>query len=607
MAFEIDLLAKNIVGVEMSRLIKTIIKLYKIFNRKQKVGFVFILIGTIIFAFLETLGVTIIVPLVNAMISPEMLYENRFLKGLLFRLHITNNKQLIVFVIEGVIFVYLIKNLYFSFFTLKKNQFSCKIQKEVSIYMLQSYMERGYLYFLNKNTNEIVQGVFGDVYNLYLIMNQIMYIISKTLIVAFIGIFLFVADWKIALAVILAAMVCVCLIAFIFRKPMEKVAELDRRFFISTKQTLMQMIQGIKEVLVMQKQNNMIGQYKANMTKYQEQQIKRQVGQDLPNYIIETVCVTAILLILGIRMLKGGESTEFIAVLASFAVGAFRIMPALGWISSSINTVISYEQSVDTVYENLVEARQYNEKKFCLKGTDSDELYEERVFSKKITLKNIAFSYNKNEKQVLNDICIEIPKGSSVGLVGPSGAGKSTLVDIILGLIPPQTGEVLMDDVPICKIPQYWGAVIGFVPQSIYLLDASIKENIAFGIEKDNIDEEKVKSALKRANLLAFVEGLSNGINTEIGERGIRLSGGQRQRIGIARALYCEPEILVLDEATSALDSETESCVMDAIETLQGTITLIIVAHRITTIKKCNSIYQIIDGYARKIDYSELR
>ena len=587
------------------KIIDALRKLFQILNKNQKMLGTVVLVCSFVAAGLETLGVSVIVPLVNALLNPELLFDNPYIKSVTDFLEIHTNEDLILLVIFAVIMVYILKNLYFIFFTWIKNRYACKIQRECSVYMMQSYMNRGYSFFLSRNVSELTQGVSGDVNSLYQIINSLLQAITQLLISAFICIYMCYADWQIAVGVILSAGVCLLLIFVIFRKAMLQAGIRLRTYSILSSQALLQAFQGIKEVLVMRKQKYFLKEYEENTIKRQNVTVVQNIGLEIPAYIIEAVCIIGIMAILGIRIVNIPNPENFVAVLASFAIGAFRILPALGKISSSINTISGSVSGLNAVYENIVEARKFNDNFYNAESED-EEQYRDLTFEKCVNIRNLTFSYNSEQKKVLHQLSLEIPKGKSVAFVGESGAGKSTLADLILGVLRPDEGEVLLDDVNIRKIPNLWGRLIGYVPQSIYLSDTSICKNIAFGIEESEIDEDSVKAALEKAELLDFVQSLPNGIYTEVGDRGVRLSGGQRQRIGIARALYHDPEILILDEATSALDNETERSVMEAIDSLHGKMTLIIIAHRLTTIKNCDAIYEIVDGQAVRRTYEEL-
>ena len=580
-------------------------KLIQILNWNQKFLGVVVLMCSFLAAVLETLGVSVIVPLVNALLQPEQLFENVYIRSVTDFLKIYTNEGLIFLIIFAVILVYIFKNLYFVFFAWIKTRYACKVQRECSVYMMQSYMNRGYSFFLNHNVNELTQGINADVSSLYQVINGLLQVVIQLMMVTFICIYMCYADWQIAVGVILSAVFCLLIIFVFFRKRMHQVGIQIRTYGIRSSKALLQALHGIKEVLVMQKQKYFIKEFEDNTIKVQNAVVVQNMGAEIPAYIIETVCIVGIMIISGIRIVNVSNPENFVAVLASFAIGAFRILPALGKISNSINMISSSIPGLNAVYENIVEARQYNDNFYNAEVEDEEE-YRDLTFEKSVNIRNLTFSYNSEQKKVLDRLSLEIPKGKSVAFVGESGAGKSTLADLILGVLRPDEGEVLLDDVNIRKIPSLWGRLIGYVPQSIYLSDTSICKNIAFGIEESEIDENSVKAALEKADLLDFVSDLPNGIHTEVGDRGVRLSGGQRQRIGIARALYHDPEILILDEATSALDNETEKSVMEAIDSLHGKMTLIIIAHRLTTIKNCDAIYEIVDGKAVARTYEEL-
>ena len=587
------------------KIIDALHKLFQILNRKQKILGIVVLLCSFIAAVLETVGVSVIVPLVNALLRPEQLFEITYVRSVTDFLGIHTNEGLIILVIFAVVLIYIFKNLFFIFFAWLKTRYACKVQRECSVYMMQSYMNRGYTFFLNRNVNELRQGVFDDVNSLYQIINGLLQAVTQLIIAAFICIYMCYTDWQIAVGVILSAAICLFIIFVFFRRWMLQAGLHFRNYSILASQALLQAFQGIKEVLVMRKQKYFVKEFKENIIKRQNATVVQYVGAEIPAYIIEAVCITGIMVILGIRIVNMPSPENFVAVLASFAVGAFRILPALGKISNSINMISASVPGLNAVYENIVDARKYNDNFYNAEAED-EEQYCDFIFEESVNIRDLIFSYNSEQKKVLNQLSLEIPKGKSVAFVGESGAGKSTLADLILGVLAPDEGEILLDDVNIRKIPRLWARLIGYVPQSIYLSDTSICKNIAFGVEESEIDEDSVKAALEKANLLDFVQGLPQGIYTEVGDRGVRLSGGQRQRIGIARALYHDPEILILDEATSALDTETEKSVMEAIDSLHGKMTLIIIAHRLTTIKNCDFIYEIVDGQAVRRTYEEL-
>ena len=299
-------------------------------------------------------------------------------------------------------------------------------------------------------------------------------------------------------------------------------------------------------------------------------------------------CVTGLLIVVVIRLLCGVELDNFIPTLSVFAIAAFRMLPSFNRITNNMNTVMFNRTAVDRIYSDLKQSEQYLGEK-CLKTT------AEVDFQKEISVEGLVFTYPKADKPVLNKVSLKIPKNTSVAFIGPSGAGKTTLADLVLGVLEPQCGKILVDGKNIQSGMDSWHKKLGYIPQSIYIMDDTLRNNVAFGVLEEDIDDVKVWKALEEAQLKDFVGTLEDGLDTNIGEGGMRLSGGQRQRIGIARVLYNDPQVLVLDEATSALDTETESAVMEAIENFNGKKTMIIIAHRLSTVKNCNIVYKVDD------------
>ena len=357
-----------------------------------------------------------------------------------------------------------------------------------------------------------------------------------------------------------------------------------------------QAFQGIKEVLVLHKQEFFINKYRDTTAKQNVAMIRQTVAAESPAYILEMACVTGLILAVAVRVIAGVDNSSFVIDIAAFAVSAFRIMPSLGRITNSVNNILFNIPSLNKTYDTIKGEPFEIENKADNKEKRSK--YDQLPFSKEIVLKNICWRYEDGTEDTIHNLNLTIKKGESVAFIGESGTGKSTTADIILGLFHPQKGAVYMDGIDIQDMPERWSRLVGYVPQSVYLLDDTIRNNIAFGVASEEIDDDKIWKVLEQAQLKSYVEKLPEGLETVLGELGVRFSGGQRQRIAIARALYFEPEILVLDEATSALDKKTEEAVMEAVDMLQGWKTLIIIAHRLSTIQKCDHVYEIINGQA---------
>ena len=355
----------------------------------------------------------------------------------------------------------------------------------------------------------------------------------------------------------------------------------------------LQAIYGLKDVKVLNREEFFIRNY------YQTGKIGADVSRNYavlnntPRLLIETVFIVSVLSFVAIYIQGGGAAANMVTTIATFGVAAIRVLPSVNRINTYITEIAYTQPSLDFVYENL-QASMKTDAMLAERKANSQK--EKLKLEDKIELKNISFHYPDTDKNIFTDAGMVVPRGTSVGIIGASGAGKSTIVDILLGLLHAQQGQITCDGVDIFKNYESWLAQIGYIPQSIYLVDESIRENIAFGIDADRISDERIWQVLEEAQLKEFVEELPEGLDTSIGDRGVRLSGGQRQRIGIARALYNDPEILVFDEATSALDNDTEAAVMEAINSFHGKKTMVIIAHRLNTIAKCDMIYKVEDA-----------
>lgn len=568
-----------------------------ILTSSQKRWAVVILLMTLIGALVETLGVSIIIPFVEAMINLDRLMDNKYIIFLVHLFGIQNDTQLILMLGCGIAIIYIVKNIYLTALSYCRVRYSTKVQRELSITMMKSYMKRGYLFFAQVNTSDLLRGVIGDVNAVYQMMYHAFRVIAELLTAVAIVVFIMLTDIMLAVCVIVLASMCFFVIVFGFRKPVQQLGLQYRASNKEVQKHSLQAFQGIKEVIVMHRQSFFVKRYEEAYEKQQKSLIGQTVSSESPAYIIEAVCVSGLILAVCLRITTGNDAASFIPQLASFAVAAFRILPSLGRVTSSFNQIVYYSASLNKTYENLKEVREAEQKeeKEVVLLKEQPVSKEEKLYSY-LSIENICWRYPSADKAVLQGVNIQIQKGSSVAFIGHSGAGKTTLADIILGLYRPQEGQVRFEGVDIRTIPEKWCNLVGYIPQSVYLLDDTIRNNVAFGIDDPN--DELIWQALEEAQLKDFVLGLPDKLDTVVGDRGVRFSGGQRQRVAIARALYYNPPILILDEATSALDTETETAVMDAINSLQGNKTLIIVAHRMSTIRKCDVIYEIVDGKA---------
>lgn len=581
---------------------------YVLTARQKRVG-ILVMILLIIGSFLETLGVSAILPFIESILSPEAVMR-KWYAAILIRLLGTNELQTIIIAIGiSIILVYFIKNAYLYVVTMFHTVYRSKIQKDLSTKMLTSYMNRDYEFYTQINTAEIQRGIGADVAGVYNYMDSLFRFFGEAFTAFMIALFLVKTDAVMAFGVVLIAGLGFCIIVFGLKKKTRLYGELNRKTDKERTNCALQAIGAFKEIKVSQTTKHFIDAYNEAYEDQRQASVKNEYILNLPEKIIETVCVAALLGIVCIRILLGMDMTTFAPKLSVFAVAAFRLLPSVSRMTRYMNGLIFNQVFLQGVYDNLCEIKEHERKSAVESEKDTNGIVQNEMcdltFEKLLEVQNVSWHY-KTGDDVLKNLSMQIHKGQAIGLVGASGAGKSTLADILLGLLRPQKGHVLVDGKSIYENPYDWSKLVGYVPQNIFLLDDTIRNNVAFGCGRDTIDEGRVWSALKEAQLETFVRQLPGQLDAQIGERGIKFSGGQRQRIAIARALYNNPAILILDEATSALDNETEEAVMAAIDALHGQKTLIIVAHRLTTLKKCDIIYEITDGVAKERDYHDL-
>lgn len=573
------------------------------------VVFILSLLGSVT----ETLGVSIVLPLVQVMIEPKQILTINFINAICASLDISTNRELIILMVGFVIIVYVLKNAFLSFNLWIRTKFSMKVQREMSIRMIRSYNNRGYSYFRGIDFSEYNRGVSVSASAVNSSITLFFKLISELLTIACIFIYIAITDIGMVIALLLIALLCMALIIGIFRQRMQRAGKTSYEYSAVNGQWLVELFYGIKEIMVLNRKDYFVKNYEDSNIKVQKTGIELAIAQEIPAYVIEGICISGIMIAVGFRVCNMNNPVYYIPELAAFAVAAFRLLPSLGRISSNFNALIYQIPYINEAYGNMKNADEMDEEYIQLQKLIQKRLENEGIlvsedyrFKERLDINSVRFMYPDGKEYVLDGVNIEIAKGEAVAFVGPSGAGKSTLADIVLGLLEPQEGVIKLDGIDITYLKNLWSNLMGYVPQAPYLISDTVRRNVAFGLYDDEIDDNKLWKALEKAQMKVFIEDLPDGLDTMVGERGVRFSGGQAQRLVIARALYNNPDILVLDEATSALDTDTEKAVMEAIDALQGQITMIIIAHRLTTIKNCNHIYEIKDGKATERRYEEI-
>ena len=553
----------------------------------------------IIGGFLEMLSVSIMLPLMNAVMNPEEVMDKWYSKFICDFFHISTPTDFIATVCILLAMLYIVKNVYLIMENRLQHRFVYTNMFAVENQLLQQYLDRPYEYFLNIRSSEIIRIVNNDTASVFNLLSILLQLFTELTVSIAVTVAIFIISPGITSFVAVVLLVLAVVIIFIFKPMMNRAGKTTQEARAGLNKWLLQAIHGIKEVKVMKREEFFRRNFSGQGKRLAHVLLTRDFLSRIPKMLIESVSLSAIFIMIAVIVHRGQNLSSMIPVLTVVAMAAIRLLPSVNKISSALGNCAYSEPMLDKVLENTEDIRKREMRGVCELRNDLPKDTEEKklkTFNHQLELRRITYQYPTGNQEVLSDTEMVVQKGEIIGIAGPSGAGKTTTADIILGLLKPQSGEVLVDGISIYEDLNGWLSLIGYIPQDIFLLDGTIRANVAFGMDESNISEENVLRALEEASLAEFVKSLPKGIDTEIGERGIRLSGGQRERIGIARALFLNPEILIMDEATSSLDNDTEKDIMETIRNLQGKKTMIIIAHRLSTLDFCDRIYQVDKG-----------
>jgi len=571
-------------------------KLLKLFNKKEKNKFIILFLMMVVGAIFETMGIGAIFPFVGMLTNPIIIQNQEILSYLYELFHFQSEQAFIIFAGISLLAIFVIKNLYLLFFNYAQVRVITNQQVKLSQTLFKEYLTKPYTFHLQRNTSELLRNINNEVPKVFQgIIISVFQLLTEILVTSFILVLLLITT---PIPTMVSFVLLGGSVFAFFRFFRKKISYLGVEQQIVNAEMIKWVNQGLgasKEVKVSGKEGFFVNAYTVQNQKSAKNGIYMTVLNIAPRYFIETLMVTILLITMLIVFLQGLNTTYLLSTMAIFAMSAFRLMPSITRIVSLIATIRYSQPALSIVYEDLfINNDQFNSK--SIEMYNRQEGIEKRMYVDSIKVNEVSFRYPKQKDYSVKDVTMTIPIGQSVAFIGESGAGKTTLVDIILGLLQPEKGNILVDGTCLNDQMSLWKQKIGYIPQTIFLSDDTIRRNVAFGIENDQINEKAVWKALEQAQLKEFVEKLPDKLETKVGERGVRLSGGQRQRIGIARALYHNPEIIFMDEATSALDNETEKEIMNAIDGLKGEKTLIIIAHRLSTIENCDIVFKISNG-----------
>lgn len=575
---------------------KILKKMNVLLDGKQKAKMGGIVVLMIIGAALEACSIGLVIPIITTLLDPEAVNGEGYLGDIYRFLGMKSTSQFTIVMLLVIIAAFVVKNVFLYFQNVVQLRFVYTNQFATSRRMMINFMERPYEYYLNADTSVIQRSITSDVNNMYGLILSSLQLLSEIIMFLVLVIVLMTQDPMMILTMALLLVIVLLVIKCILKPIMIKAGEDNQEYYSGLYKWIDQSVMGIKEIKIANKENYFINEYSKCGAGYVGAVQKYNIYNATPRLLIETVCIAGLVLYLILQIASGKEVAAMITQIGVFAVAAMRLLPSANRINNYLTSISYFEPFFMGVSDNLQEEINDRNVNYDAEAYEARKEIKKLPVLKKIELKDIVYKYPNTDVLIFNHADMEIPVGCSVGVVGTSGAGKTTIIDVLLGLLNIQEGSILADGVEVREHYEEWLKNIGYIPQTIFMIDASIRKNVAFGVPDEEIDDNKVWQALKEAQLDEFVRGLPEGLDTGIGERGIRLSGGQRQRIGIARALFEDPEVLVLDEATSALDNETEAAIMDSINRLHGRKTLIIIAHRLQTIEKCDMVYRVENG-----------
>ena len=581
---------------------KVLKKLDVILNKQQKSRMKLLVVMMVIGALLETVSISLVLPIATVLTNPQSVNEDGIV-GTLYRLFRCDSVQdFALLMLGGLLLAFIAKNLFLFVQTKMQLDFVYNNQFETSRKMMINFMKRPYEYYLNAETAVIQRNITSDVNNMYAMVLSILQLMSEFVVCAFLGTYLVIQDPVMCVTIGGLLIIVLLTIKKVLKPIMVRAGQQNQDYYAGLFKWINQAVTGIKEIKIANKESYFISEYAKCGDGYVNAVKKYSLYNNVPKLLIETICIAGFVVYMFVAFAMGRDTESIVVSISAFAVAAIKLLPSANRINNQLTNIAYFEPFFYGASDNLQADISDKTIVYDAGAYTGEETIEKLPVHDKILLNDITYKYPNTDRYIFDHMDMEIPIGQAIGIVGTSGSGKTTVVDILLGLLDMEGGVITADGADVNTKQNYprWLGNVGYIPQTIFMLDSDIRHNVAFGVPDELIDDDKVWHALKEAQLDTFVKSLPKGLATEIGERGIRLSGGQRQRIGIARALFNDPEVLILDEATSALDNDTEAAIMDSINSLHGKKTLVIIAHRLQTIEKCDMVYRVEGGKASR-------
>ena len=567
---------------EKVSMIETVKIVWRLFTNSDRVAFIRIVVMVIIGMFLETVSLGIVVPIIGILTQDNYQEKYPWIVDLFGSL---SREELISAVMVAMVFIYIVRSLFLFWSLWIQKGFSASVSGRLSQSLFSIYLRQPYMFHLQRNSSTLMRNAKNATSVVTCGVDPFLVLLTDGLVaIAMFSLLIYVEPIG-TLAVLIVFGVSTLLFQRLTRRRIDNWGY--RVDYHETKilQHLQEGFGGAKDVKILGRENEFLSQHEKHLGESIRINRIYNVILTLPRSFMEIITIVGLCLLVVSMVVRDRPLSDIVPILGLFAAAAFRVMPSINRLLMATQTLIFNRSIIASVYRD-----------FLLDTPEVNSAQRVEPFAKQLELKDVSFKYPTAATPSLQNVSLVVRRGEAVGFVGPSGAGKSTLVDVILGLFAPTSGVVSVDGSDVHQNLRNWQNQIGYVPQAIYLTDDTLRRNVAFGLNDENIDDDLVREAIRLAQLQEFVATLPDGLETVVGERGVRLSGGQRQRIGIARALYHKPSVLVLDEATSSLDTPTEHGVMQAVQALQGSKTVIIVAHRLSTVEYCDRLYRIEDS-----------
>ena len=568
-------------------MIESINKIKFLLTKEQKLSLAYLSVLLVFGMFLEIFGLGLIIPLITIILDPELINDTYGIRHIKEYLGNITHNQFLYYALISIILVYIIKTLFLIFLAFKQNTFLSNLYAQLSIKLFNHYLDQDYSFHLKKNSSLLIKNIQVEV-NLFrsYCTSLVSLFIEFALLFSIIATLIYIEPFGAIIVGVFFTFFSLLVMEF-SKKNLKFWGKKREKLDESISKNILEGFGGIKEILILGRKKFFNNIFSTN--NFFRAKILRNylTTSQIPRHLLEIIAVFGIVGFIFLMIQQDKDVDELLTILGVFVAATFRMIPSFNRIISALQNMKYYSSSIDLLYNEFKTNNKYE--------TKINKSFKEIKFKKKIEIKNLYFKYEQENDYVLENSNLMINKGDCIGIIGRSGSGKSTLVSLITGLFKPVSGSIMVDGVDISKNVKSWQKKIGYVLQDIFLADNAILNNIAFGIENEDICHKSIEKSVKNAQLDKFIKSLNQGLNSQVGERGVQLSGGQIQRVGIARALYNNPEILILDEATASLDSQTESNFMNSIKKLKGSMTILIISHRMSTLKDCNKIFKIKD------------